>query len=180
MVRTRVGYAGGSTPAPTYRSIGDHTEALQVDYDPRAISYEELLDVFWMHHSPTRPPWSRQYRSAVFAESSEQARIARESAERIASTIGGPVLTAIEPAGPFYRAEDYHQKYGLRHDRMLLREFEAMYPDPDAFTDSTAAAKVNGFVYGGCAGKLALERDIERLGLSPEGRRHLLEVAGGP
>jgi len=62
--RTRVGYAGGSTSSPTYRNIGDHTETIQIDYNPKEISHEELLDVFWRSHSPEVKSWSRQYMSA--------------------------------------------------------------------------------------------------------------------
>ena len=66
MIRTRVGYAGGTTNNPTYRALGDHAETIQVDYDPTQISYEELLEAFWTSHSPTSRPWSRQYASIIF------------------------------------------------------------------------------------------------------------------
>jgi len=66
VVRTRVGYTGGSTKNPTYHSLGDHTETVQIDYDPTQISFEELLDVFWDSHRPTQRAWSRQYMAAVF------------------------------------------------------------------------------------------------------------------
>ncbi|MDZ7761250.1 MAG: peptide-methionine (S)-S-oxide reductase [Desulfovermiculus sp.] len=66
MVRTRVGYSGGKKPNPTYHDLGDHTETLQVDYDPEAVSYPKLLEVFWESHSPEQSALSRQYMAAVF------------------------------------------------------------------------------------------------------------------
>ena len=76
MVRTRVGYAGGLMDAPTYRNIGDHTETVQVDYDPRQISYAQLLDIFWKSHQPTRSSWSEQYKNAIFYHNEDQEKIA--------------------------------------------------------------------------------------------------------
>lgn len=110
-MRTRVGYAGGTTPAPTYRAMGDHTEALQVDFDPALLSYEELLDVIWAEHDPSAPPRSVQYRSVILTEGPEQARAAEASRERLAARMGRAVLTPIEALGTFTRAEDYHQQY---------------------------------------------------------------------
>ncbi len=66
MVRTRVGYAGGTKRNPTYYNLGDHTETIQIDYDPTYVSYRELLDIFWESHDPAARPWSRQYMAVVF------------------------------------------------------------------------------------------------------------------
>ena len=76
VVRTRVGYAGGTTQNPSYRSIGDHSEAIQIDYDPTRVSYEELLNVFWASHSPTVQPWARQYMSMILYHNAKQKRLA--------------------------------------------------------------------------------------------------------
>ena len=166
-----MGYAGGTTPRPTYHRLGDHTETIQIDYDPKQISYEELLEVFWRNHRPTTPPWSRQYMSIVFYHDEKQRRAADVSKARWAAS-WGKVYTDIRPAAEFYVAEDYHQKYRLRADRLLQAEFGAMYPDPADLRDSTAAARVNGYM-GGCAGQAMLERDIDRLGLSAEAQSRL-------
>jgi peptide-methionine (S)-S-oxide reductase len=178
VIRTTVGYAGGSTPGPTYRRIGDHTETLEIEFDPAVVSYEELLDVFWQAHDPLRPAWSRQYRSAIFCHDDEQCRLAEASRDRARERRGREIHTAIEPVGPFTRAEDYHQKYRLRGDRELLAEFAEMYPDPHEFTDSTAAARVNGLLAGD-GGPEALERDGERLGLSDDGLARLRSIVEG-
>lgn len=165
-MHTRVGYAGGTTPGPTYRSIGDHTETLQVDYDPAVITYEELLDVFWAAHRPTAPPHSVQYASRIFAHDEAQRLSAVASAERAAARLGR-VFTEVRPHERFYLAEDYHQKYRLRTDRTLSAEFARMYPDPADLRESTAAARVNGYL-DGWGSRAELEADLAALGLSEE------------
>lgn len=176
MIRTRVGYAGGRTPAPTYRDLGDHTETLQIDYDPARISYEKLLEVFWSSHDPRQEAWSRQYMSVIFYDSPAQRQLAEKSLEREAARSAARIYTRILPLERFYRAEDYHQKYYLRQNPTLIREFKTIYPDPRQFTDSSAAARVNGYL-GGHVPVEEIQRRLDRLGLSPEGGRRLLEAA---
>jgi peptide-methionine (S)-S-oxide reductase len=116
VIRTRVGYTGGTTPDPTYHRLGDHTETLEVDYDPTRVSYEQLLDVFWQEHDPCHPAYSTQYRSAVFYRTEPE----REAAETSRDHRGEhckKVHTAIEPLKTFYRAEEYHQKYYAKQGR---------------------------------------------------------------
>jgi peptide-methionine (S)-S-oxide reductase len=167
-----VGYAGGTTATPTYRNIGDHAETLQIDFDPAQISYDQLLDVFWKAHDPTSRSWSRQYMAAIFAHTEEQRRLAEESRDRRSRELGARIHTAIQPLGVFTLAEDYHQKYYLRGDARLLREFRAMYPAERDLIDSTAAARVNGY-RGGYGTRRQIEEEIESLGLSPAGRKAL-------
>lgn len=175
MVRTRVGYAGGSKEAPTYHSLGDHTETIQIDYDPSQISYSDLLDIFWRTHNPSARAWSKQYMSAVFYHNEEQKKRAEESREREASKRGKEIQTQILPFTAFYRAEDYHQKYRLRREGILLQELERIYPAADDLVDSTAAARVNGYL-GGHGTSADLKTDLNRLGLSAEGSRYLLRI----
>jgi peptide-methionine (S)-S-oxide reductase len=146
VIRTRVGYAGGVKKNPTYHDLGDHTESFQIDYDPEKITYEQLLDIFWNSHSPCQKSWSVQYRSAVFYADDEQKKAALGSKAKRARL--GEVLTAIEPLKEFTPAEDYHQKYMLRNDPELMKEFAAMYPDAKDFRESTAAARVNSYLSG--------------------------------
>lgn len=178
MWRTRVGYCGGTTPDPTYRRIGDHTETLQVDFDPTVVTYRDLLDIFWCMHRPTAPPWSRQYMSAVFFDGEEQRLAAEAARDGVERAIGGRVHTEIVSLDRFYVAEDYHQKYRLRRDRELVREFAEELPDEAAFRDSTATARCNGYLDG--FGELEMLRaEVELYGLSERGRSHLLEAAAG-
>jgi peptide-methionine (S)-S-oxide reductase len=170
-----VGYAGGTKPHPTYRSLGDHTETVEVDFDPAVISYEQLLDIFWRSHHPGQPAWSRQYRAVVFYRDDRQKALALKTRDQVAARLHGPVATEILPAGEFTLAEDYHQKYYLRQRPDLLGEFTAIYPTRDALAASTAAAKVNGYV-AGYGAPADLQADLDGLGLSPTARRKLVDL----
>lgn len=174
MIRTRVGYSGGTTLRPTYRSLGDHTETVEIDYDPAKISYEQILNVFWSSHDPTSSSWSKQYRHVVFYHSVEQKRAAEKTKDLVASQLGRRVHTDIEPASTFYPAEDYHQKFRLQQDPVLTAEYDAIYPEMKDFVNSTAVSRVNGYL-GGYGSSAQLKKEIDSLGLSAEGRKRLLE-----
>jgi methionine-S-sulfoxide reductase len=178
VIRTRVGYAGGGKANPTYRSLGDHSETIQIDYDPAQITYEDLLDVFWNSHSPTARPWSQQYASIIFYHDEEQRRQAEETGELQVTKLGQEIYTQIIPFSEFSLAEDYHQKYRLRQVPELEEEFSAIYPDIGDFVDSTAVALVNGYV-GGHGTLEAVQAEIDKLGLSPEASQRLLAIVQG-
>ncbi len=175
MVRTSVGYAGGTTAAPTYRRIGDHTETFQIEFDPSLIPYQRLLDVFWESHSPTSRSWSTQYKAVVFFHNEEQKRLAMESKDRESLQRKAKIRTEILPFTGFTIAEDYHQKYYLRKERDLMREFERMYPSAHDFVRSTAAARVNGYL-GGNGASEKVKAQLSLLGISAEGQHTLLEI----
>jgi peptide-methionine (S)-S-oxide reductase len=120
VIGTQVGYAGGHTDDPTYRDVCSHTtghaEVVRVEFDPSVVGYEQLLEVFWAMHDPTQvnrqgPDVGDQYRSAIFTDSEEQRRIALASRERAQERFDRPIATEIVPAGPFWPAEEYHQRY---------------------------------------------------------------------
>ena len=176
MIRTRVGYTGGSRENPTYNSLGDHTESVQVDYDPEQIGYQELLAIFWDAHSPRAQTYSQQYMNAVFYHDEEQKRLALESKARHEAEQNITILTEVLPYAGFYLAEDYHQKYYLTSVPDLLKELTAVYPDVNDFVNSTAVARVNGYV--GRNGSLEnLKREIDSYGLSPAAKQRLLAMA---
>ena len=121
---TAVGYAGGSTPNPTYREVCSgmtgHTEVVLVAYDPAKISTEQILRTFWEGHDPTQGmrqgnDHGTQYRSAIYWHTPEQRDLALATRDAYADALGaagrGPITTEIAEAGPFYAAEDYHQQY---------------------------------------------------------------------
>ena len=119
---TAVGFMGGTTANPSYREVCGgrtrHAEVVHLEYDPSRISYDELLEAFWGCHDPTTlnrqgPDVGDQYRSAVFYHSPEQEASARASKDRLdaAGRFRSPIVTAIEPASTFWRAEEYHQRY---------------------------------------------------------------------
>lgn len=179
MIRTRVGYTGGTLANPTYQNLGDHTESVEVDYDPARIIYADLLDVFWQSHNPTAAAYSRQYMAAVFYHDQEQERLALESRDRLAAGLSQTIATQVLPATTFYLAEDYHQKWNLRSQPLLYNDLLAIYPQPQDLINSTAAARLNGYLGGfGAAGQL--QQEIDSLGLSPTARAALLKRFGLP
>jgi peptide-methionine (S)-S-oxide reductase len=117
-----VGYTGGQTVNPTYKEVctdrTGHAEAVEIEFDPSKVSYRELLGVFFQSHDPTQmnrqgPDYGTQYRSAIFfhdAEQEAEAREAKASLEK-SGVFKRPIVTQIVPAAPFYRAEEYHQRY---------------------------------------------------------------------
>lgn len=119
---TAVGYEGGTFEKPTYHDVctnrTGHAEAVEIDYDPEQISYEQLLDEFFALHDPTQmnrqgPDWGTQYRSVVFYHTPEQEAAAKAAIARLTAEkrFAKPIVTQVVPAATFWRAEEYHQKY---------------------------------------------------------------------
>jgi peptide-methionine (S)-S-oxide reductase len=117
-----VGYSGGRTANPTYKDVctdeTGHAEVVQVTYDPARLSYEQLLNAFWEMHDPTQvnrqgPDFGKQYRSAIFFHSAEQEATAKKSKAALDASgkFRRPIATEITAVSPFYRAEEYHQRY---------------------------------------------------------------------
>ncbi|GGE25600.1 peptide-methionine (S)-S-oxide reductase [Marinithermofilum abyssi] len=126
---TAVGYMGGNKENPSYEEVctdtTGHAEVVHLEYDPKVVTYEELLQVFWENHDPTQlnrqgPDVGTQYRSVIFYHTPEQKEAAEKSKAELEKSgkYDKPIVTEIAPAGPFYKAEEYHQRYlekrGLR------------------------------------------------------------------
>ncbi len=132
VVTTRVGYAGGTLANPTYEEVCSdttgHAEAVRVTYDPARITYAQLLAVFWDNHDPTTlnrqgPDVGSQYRSVIFYHTEAQRAAALASVEALTAARhwARPIVTRIVPAGPFYEAEEYHQRYLEKRGRLQCR-----------------------------------------------------------
>jgi peptide-methionine (S)-S-oxide reductase len=122
VLRADSGYTGGRVANPTYEQVCDgttgHAEAVEIAFDPARVSYEQLLGLFWEAHDPTQlnrqgNDVGTQYRSAIFYHSEAQKKAAEESIRKLAASgaHAGPIVTRLEPATTFYRAEKYHQEY---------------------------------------------------------------------
>jgi peptide-methionine (S)-S-oxide reductase len=168
-----VGYAGGTKHNPTYHDLGDHSETVQIDYDPSKITYQELLDAFWTGHDPTHRSWSRQYASFIFVHNEEQRRLAEISKARLAMDRGSTIYTEIVPYNGFTLAENYHQKHSLRQFPEFQDELKRIYTSPADFLASTAVARVNGYL-GGEGSYEALLKEKDSLGLSSVRTEELL------
>jgi len=155
ILRTRVGYAGGIKENPTYGNIGDHTETILLEFNPEKISYSKLLEIFWDNHHYSTENKKNQYASRIFYSSEEQKNQAEKS--KIKMQKGEKVATKIQQLN-FTVAEDYHQKYRLRHSKMM-ENFSEM--TQDQFRDSPLAAKLNGYAAGYLNLKGIKEFDLE-------------------
>ena len=175
MIRTRVGYAGGIEPNPTYYNIGNHSETIQIDYDPDKVSYVELLNVFWAANAAYTSPFSRQYNSIIFYHDEEQKTLAEESYQKRLEERPNTVLTEIVPYKGFTLAELYHQKYYLQVEQTLLQDALKTRDDFEGFLFSTTAARLNGYV-GGYGDLATLEKELEMYRLSDKGEKILLEI----
>ena len=147
--RVESGYTGGHIKNPGYREVCSgrtgHAEGVRITFDPAVVSYEALLEVFWKTHDPTTlnrqgADVGTQYRSAIFPQNEEQERIARASlaAAEEAALWDAPIVTSIEPAAPFYVAEDHHQDYYARNPEQgycvavvgpKVKKFKALFAD---------------------------------------------------
>jgi peptide-methionine (S)-S-oxide reductase len=126
VISTKVGYTGGHTEKTSYKEVctGEtgHAEAVEVIFDPKKVSYEELLEAFWDCHDPTQlnrqgPDFGTQYRSAIFYTSLAQKKASEASMKKEEKKIGRKIATEISKATKFHLAEDYHQHYNKKHGR---------------------------------------------------------------
>jgi peptide-methionine (S)-S-oxide reductase len=178
VLRTRTGYAGGTTEAPTYHQMGDHTETIQVDFDLDIISYEALLHLFWDSHNPVNinDYKGRQYLSLLLPRNEEQKeaihRVARERESRGDSRPSGTEVAAFET---FYPAEERHQKYYLKRFPDALDKLRPLYPFREALMESALASRLNGLAKGYTNMERILT-EIKGWELPPGEREQLLEL----
>ena len=120
VLETAVGYEGGHLPNPSYEDVctdeTGHAEVVELDFDPQKVAYEDLVRLFFQLHDPTQlnrqgPDFGTQYRSVIFYHSPEQKAAAEKVLQEMQQLIQGKIVTAIEPAQKFFRAEEYHQRY---------------------------------------------------------------------
>ncbi len=147
VVRTRVGYAGGMKDNPSYELIGDHTEVVEIEFDPERLPFTELVDTAFQQHNPYQQSPKRQYHNIIFTASAKQ-----EAALTSYLDANGynrtKLATRIEPLERFYVAENYHQKFHLRGKRWITEPFAQAGYDEQDIRESPAAAKLNGHIAG--------------------------------
>jgi peptide-methionine (S)-S-oxide reductase len=142
------GYIGGTVANPTYRQVCDgntgHAEAVRITFDPEAINYDDILDIYFATHDPTQlnrqgNDVGTQYRSAIFPHSPEQEASARAAIQRAQADWDKPVVTGIEPLSTWYPAEDYHQEYFAREGNSNAYCMAVVAPKLRKFRKSFAA-----------------------------------------
>jgi len=157
-----VGYAGGSKLNPTYHNLGDHTETVDIDYDPEQTDYATMLKIFWKNHDPTSK-CTRQYMSAVFYHDLEQKQLAELTMEEEQSKTIVPLATSIIPLKKFYEAEDYHQKYLLQRHSFLMNALDVS--PGEELNNCHVAARINGYV-GGYGSTAWFDKEWEKWGIN--------------
>jgi len=164
VIRTRVGYAGGTMLNPTYKQIFDYTETVDIEFDPLLTTYKKLLAIFWANHDPTAA-CSRQYQSVIFYHSPQQRDLAEKTLRVEVANRSRPIKTRIYPAKEFYEAEEYHQKYFLQKYPWLLTQLDIKVGMP--IIRSKVAARLNGYV-AGFGSPECFEGEWRKLGLCCE------------
>lgn len=150
IIRTITGYAGGTLADPTYRHMGDHSEAVELEYDPDELPYEEIVRVFWENHNPANinDYKGRQYQSMLLYRTPEQ----KDDIEQVLKArraAGKPEpATEVKPFTVFYPAEERHQKYYLKRHPDALEKLAALYPSIAEMDRTTLAARLNGLAKG--------------------------------
>lgn len=148
VIRTRTGFAGGITSNPVYRQMGDHTETVQIEFDPDILSFEEILHIFWANHTSTnRTEYKdRQYMSLLFYHNDEQRQTIEQVRRELEMKRNEQIETEIQPFSVFTPAEERHQKYHLKRFKRAAEKLASVFTTPASFTDSTLTARLNGFV----------------------------------
>jgi len=164
VIRTRVGYTGGTKENPTYHDLGDHTETIEFDYDPTLTNYDNILNIFWEQHYPYSKS-SRQYMSAIFYHNQDQKQKALKSKEEKEKSSNRKIYTVIAPSETFYLAEDYHQKFELQKHSDIVKAFK--FKSTSDMINSIAASRVNGYL-GGNGTLENLNSEIPTFNLSKE------------
>ena len=176
VIRSRVGYAGGTTSAPTYRSMGDHTETVEIDFDLAILRYEDVLRHFWRNHYPNRDQYKgRQYLSLLRCRGDEQLEMAERVKKEMEAELGEHIETDIAAFTDFTLAEERHQKYYLKRYPKALEQLQLLFPEPALLVHSTFAARLNGFVKG-FRTKDSLLEEMAGWQIEPESRELLINL----
>lgn len=146
VLKTRVGYSGGTSPSPTYQNIGDHTEIVEIQFNPELTKFKEIINLFYSKHNFTLPQ-KTQYKSVILYVDEEQKKIALEEMEKAKEKYNKNTIfyTFLQKFEKFYQAEDYHQKYWLRCENDIFKELNL---SNSQLINSTLATKINGYLGG--------------------------------
>ncbi len=150
VLRTRVGYAGGTTERPTYHEMGDHSETVEIEFDPNMVPLEQLLGLFWKYHKPVNINGykGRQYWSLALYRSEEQRAAIERMKQRLEEEGGRRLDTEVAPCRSFYLAEARHQKYYLKRFPDAVAKLTELYGTEEQWVGTRLAARLNGLAKG--------------------------------
>ncbi|MBO0581819.1 peptide-methionine (S)-S-oxide reductase [Clostridium botulinum] len=178
VVKTYVGYTGGNTLFPTYNSIGDHLETLEVYYDSSKIAFENLLTIFEENHNYIVRPNLLQYYSAIFYNNENEKELCLDWKKNKKEELKTEVLTKISPIEKFYYAEFYHQKYYVQLEPVIMSNLRSKFSTGNDLISSPLCHKLNAYlaVYGSLK---ELNKEIEDFNLSEDAKNRLLSIVEG-
>ena len=157
VLRTRVGYSGGDLTTPSYNNLGNHIEVFEVDYDPEVISYEQLVELYFVFYDATMRPISLRVKPVIYYRTEEVYNVASRIKQSIEAASSEGIFAVIEPFDIFYLAENKHQLSYLKQESSLYDEITQIFQDEDQLLLSILASKLNGFIPGyGDPNELAL------------------------
>ncbi len=165
VLRTRVGYTGGSLTTPTYESLGNHSEVFEVDYDPDIVSYEDLIHYYFQNFDTRTRPFSLRVNSIIYYRNDSEKMTAQSIKEGYESDYGAGLYAKIDKLDVFYLAEDRHQLSYLKSEISLYNEIRMIYPTSDKQLLSILASKLNGYI-AGYGSKENLNQILDQSGLS--------------
>ncbi|ABS32660.1 peptide-methionine (S)-S-oxide reductase [Clostridium botulinum] len=178
VVKTYVGYTGGNTLFPTYNSIGDHLETLEVYYDSSKIAFENLLTIFEENHNYIVRPNLLQYYSAIFYNNENEKELCLDWKKNKKEELKTEVLTKISPIEKFYYAEFYHQKYYVQLEPVIMSNLRSKFSTGNDLISSPLYHKLNAYLAG--YGSLKeLNKEIEDFNLSEDAKNRLLSIVEG-
>ncbi|MHB9924920.1 peptide-methionine (S)-S-oxide reductase [Clostridium botulinum] len=178
VVKTYVGYTGGNTLFPTYNSIGDHLETLEVHYDSSKIDFQNLLTIFEKNHNYTVRPNLLQYYSAIFYNNENEKELCLDWKKNKKEELKTEVLTKISPIEKFYYAEFYHQKYYVQLEPVIMSNLRSKFSTGNDLISSPLCHKLNAYLAG--YGSLKeLNKKIEDFNLSQDAKNRLLSIVEG-
>ncbi|UGB30969.1 MULTISPECIES: peptide-methionine (S)-S-oxide reductase [Bacillales] len=158
VIKTRVGYAGGTEGQPTSRNTLDYTEALEILYDADVLSLDQILNQFFQQHNTMRPPRSIKYRSVLFYHNEEQQTNMLQKVEEM-KRLHDDCYTYVEFLDSFYEAEIRHQKYFLQRWKPIFKKWQELQEGKESLTDSTLAVRLNG-LYKSCGSLEELKQEF--------------------
>lgn len=178
VVKTYVGYTGGNTLFPTYNSIGDHLETLEVYYDSSKIAFENLLTIFEKNHNYIVRPNLLQYYSAIFYNNENEKELCLDWKKNKKEELKTEVLTRISPIEKFYYAEFYHQKYYVQLEPVIMSNLRSKFSTGNDLISSPLCHKLNVYLAG--YGSLKeLNKELEDFNLSEDAKNRLLSIVEG-
>nr|WP_243150737.1 peptide-methionine (S)-S-oxide reductase [Clostridium sporogenes] len=178
VVKTYVGYTGGNTLLPTYNSMGDHLETLEIYYDSSKITFENLLMVFQKNHNYTVRPNLLQYNSAIFYNNEIEKEVCLIWKTNKGDELNKEILTNISPIKKFYYAEFYHQKYYVQLEPVIMSNLRSMFSTGNDLISSPLCHKLNAYL-GGYNTFKNLNKEIKDFNLSQDSKNRLLSIVEG-